>query len=335
MTAFANWIGVVTLKVEVTNKTLSSSNVIQVKSSVLGRAKKSFKRHWQFYLLIIPPVLYFVVFKYIPMVNSVIAFKDYSVVKGIWGSEWVGFKHFEMFFNNPQFWVLIINTFFLSLYGLAVGFPIPIILALCLNEIRNGIFKKTVQLITYAPYFISTVIIVSMLTLIFSPRLGIVNQLLGYLGVESINFLGMPEMFRDIYVWSDIWQHAGYSAVIYLAALSGVDPSHYEAAKVDGATRFQKILYIDLPSIMPVATIILILNVGNMMALGFEKVFLLQNPLNLSTSEVIATYVYKIGLLNANFSFATAVGLFNSIINLVLLVAVNTVTKRISKNGLW
>ncbi|QNF30955.1 sugar ABC transporter permease [Metabacillus sp. KUDC1714] len=269
------------------------------------------------------------------MFNSVIAFKDYSVVKGIWGSEWVGFKHFEMFFNNPQFWILIKNTFFLSLYALAVGFPIPIILALCLNEIRNGMFKKTVQLVTYAPYFISTVIIVSMLTLMFSPRLGIVNQLFGTLGLESIDFLGLPGMFRDIYVWSDVWQHAGYSAIIYLAALSGVDPSQYEAAKVDGATRLQKIFYIDIPSIMPVATIILILSVGNIMALGFEKVFLLQNPLNLSTSEVISTYVYKIGLLNANFSFATAVGLFNSIINLVLLVAVNATSKKISKNGLW
>lgn len=325
----------VKLKVEVTNKAIPDSNTLQVKSTIWRNAKKSLIRHWQFYLLILPPVLYFIIFKYIPMVNSVIAFKDYNVVQGIWGSEWVGFKHFELFFNNPQFWILIKNTFFLSLYALAVGFPIPILLALSLNEIRNGIFKKTVQMVTYAPYFISTVIIVSMLTLMFSPRLGIVNQLLGKLGLESINFLGLPDMFRDIYVWSDVWQHAGYSAIIYLAALSGVDPSHYEAAKVDGATRIQKILYIDLPSIMPVATIILILSVGNIMALGFEKVFLLQNPLNLSSSEVIATYVYKIGLLNANFSFATAVGLFNSMINLILLLVVNALARKISKNGLW
>ena len=174
-----------------------------------------------------------------------------------------------------------------------------------------------------------------MLTLMFSPRLGIINQLFTLLNLESIDFLGMPGMFRDIYVWSDVWQHAGYSAIIYLAALSGVDPSQYEAARVDGATRLQKIIYIDIPSIMPVATIILILSVGNIMALGFEKVFLLQNPLNLSTSEVISTYVYKIGLLNANFSFATAVGLFNSVINLILLVVVNATSKKISKNGLW
>ncbi len=269
------------------------------------------------------------------MVNSIIAFKDYNVVQGIWGSDWVGLKHFQLFFHNPQFWDLIRNTFVLSVYSLAVGFPIPIILALALNEIKNGFFKKTIQMVTYAPYFISTVIIVSMLTLMFSPRLGIVNKILGYFGLESINFLGRPDLFRDIYVWSDVWQLAGYSAIIYLAALSSVDPSHYEAAKVDGATRLQKIIYIDLPSIVPVATIILILSVGNIMAIGFEKVFLLQNPLNLQTSEVIATYVYKVGLLNANFSFATAVGLFNSVINLILLVSVNAFARKFSNSSLW
>jgi putative aldouronate transport system permease protein len=304
-------------------------------SILWNNVQKSFKRHWQFYLLIIPPVLYFIIFKYIPMVNSVIAFKDYSVVKGIWGSTWVGFKHFQLFFENPQFWVLVKNTFYLSVYSLAVGFPIPIILALCLNEIRDGLFKRTVQMVTYAPYFISTVIIVSMITLILSPRLGIANQLLQALGFESINFLGVPDMFRSIYVWSDVWQQAGYSAIIYLAALAGVDPALYEAAKVDGASRIQKIIYIDLPSLMPVAVIILILAVGNIMAVGFEKTYLLQNPLNLATSEIIATYVYKIGLLNANFSFATAVGLFNSVINLILLVIVNAVARKVSKNSLW
>ncbi|MFC0470166.1 ABC transporter permease [Halalkalibacter kiskunsagensis] len=318
------------MKVEVGNKVS-----FEVRKTIWQKAKKSFNRHWQFYLLIIPPVLYFLIFKYIPMVNSVIAFKDYSVVQGIWGSEWVGLKHFELFFNNPQFWDLIRNTFVLSVYSLALGFPIPIILALALNEIRNGIFKKTIQLVTYAPYFISTVIIVSMLTLMLSPRLGVVNKMLGFFGLESIDFLGIPSMFRDIYVLSDVWQLAGYSAIIYLAALSGVDPSHYEAAKVDGATRLQRIIYIDLPSIMPVATIILILSVGNIMAIGFEKVFLLQNPLNLATSEVIATYVYKVGLLNANFSFATAVGLFNSVINLVLLVGVNALARKTSNSSLW
>jgi putative aldouronate transport system permease protein len=298
-------------------------------------AQKSLRRHWQLYLLIIPAVLYFLLFKYIPMLNAVIAFKDYNVVKGIWGSPWVGFKHFQLFFNNPVFWTLVKNTFYLSLYALVVGFPIPILLALGLNEIRNGPFKRTVQLVTYAPYFISTVVLVSMIILLLAPRLGIANALLAALGFPAINFLGRPDLFRSIYVWSDVWQNAGYAAVIYLAALAGIDPTLYEAAKVDGASRFQKIIYIDLPGIMPTVVIILILSVGSLMAVGFEKTYLLQNPLNLGTSEVIATYVYKIGLLNANFSFATAVGLFNSVINLVLLLFVNTFAKRIANTSLW
>ncbi len=296
---------------------------------------KKMKRHWQLYVLAIPTIIYFIIFKYIPMTNAVIAFKDYNVVQGIWGSAWIGWHHFEMFFNNPQFWTLVKNTFILSVYALLVSFPIPIILALCLNEVRTGFFKKFVQLITYAPYFISTVIIVSMIMMFFSPRLGIATQFLELLGFNAQNILGSPSAFRHIYVWSDIWQTAGYSAIIYLAALAGVSPELYEAAKVDGASRLQRIFHIDIPSIMPIAIIILILGVGNIMAVGFEKVYLLQNSLNLQTSEIIATYVYKIGLLNANFSFATAVGLFNSVINLILLVAVNTISRRVSNNSLW
>jgi putative aldouronate transport system permease protein len=304
-------------------------------SGLWFEAKKSFRKHWQFYLLIIPAIFYFLIFKYIPMLNAVIAFKDYSVVKGIWGSPWAGFKHFHLFFSNPQFWTLIKNTLFLSLYQIAVGFPVPILLALALNEIRNGIFKRAVQLVTYAPYFISTVVMVSMIMLLLSPRLGVVNLLLHAFGIEPIDFLGIPSLFRSVYVWSDVWQGAGYSAVIYLAALAGVDPSLYEAAKVDGASRIQKMIHIDLPGLMPAAVIILILSVGNIMSVGFEKIYLLQNPLNLETSEIIATYVYKIGLLNANFSFATAVGLFNSVVNLILLVLVNALAKRVSSTSLW
>ena len=281
------------------------------------------------------PLLYFAIFKYVPMANAVIAFKDYNVVKGIWESPWVGFKHFALFFNNPAFWTLMKNTLGLSIYGLAVGFPIPIILAVCLNEIKDGFFKRVVQLVTYAPYFISTVIMVSMMMLLLSPRLGVVNVALSTFGFKQINFLGIPNFFSSLYVWSGVWQFAGYSAIVYLAALSSVDPQLYEAAKIDGASRIQRIFNIDLPGIMPVAVIILILNVGNLLGVGFEKVYLLQNPLNLSTSEVIATYVYKIGLLNANFSFATAVGLFNSVINMILLIAVNAFAKRISDTGLW
>ncbi|MDQ6418127.1 ABC transporter permease subunit [Paenibacillus sp. LHD-117] len=298
-------------------------------------AKKSARRHWQLYLLVIPPILYFLIFKYAPMANAVLAFKDYNVIKGIWGSPWAGTKYFELFFRNPAFVTLIKNTLYISLYQLAVGFPIPILLALALNEVRSMRFKRTVQLFTYAPFFISTVVMVSIIMLFLAPRLGIMNTILGVFGMDAVNFLGDARWFRSVYVFSDIWQTAGYSAIIYLAALAGVDPSLYEAAKVDGASRLQKIMNVDLPGLMPAAVIILILSVGNIMAIGFEKMYLLQNPLNLSTSEIISTYVYKIGLLNANYSFATAVGLFNSVINLVLLIIVNALAKRASSTSLW
>lgn len=296
---------------------------------------RSWRRHWQLYLLILPPIAYFIIFKYVPMVNAVLAFKDYNVIKGIWGSQWAGTKYFELLFKNPAFVMLIKNTLYISFYSLIVGFPIPILLALALNEIQNIRFKKTVQMVTYAPYFISTVVMVSIIMLFLSPRLGIVNTIAGALGFEAVNFLGEPGLFRSIYVFSDVWQGMGYSAVIYLAALAGVDPSLYEAAKVDGANRIQKIINVDLPGLLPAAVIILILSVGNIMAVGFEKIYLLQNPLNLSASEIISTYVYKIGLLNANYSFATAVGLFNSVINLILLLIVNAVAKRLSNTSLW
>ncbi|TDD27756.1 sugar ABC transporter permease [Kribbella turkmenica] len=303
--------------------------------TTLTGLRRSLRRHWTLYLLMVVPLIWFVVFKYIPMSNAVLAFKNYNVVAGIWGSQWVGFRNFELFFENPVFWTLLKNTFLLSVYTVAASFPLAIILAIALNEIRTGLFKKTVQMVTYAPYFISTVVVVSMTILVLSPRLGIVNEGLGFFGVPAVDFLGNPDYFRHIYVWSDVWQTTGYSAVIYLAALAGIDPALHEAAKVDGAGRLRRILHVDLPGIMPTAVIILVLAVGNIMAIGFEKAFLFQNPLNLSESEIIATYVYKTGLLNADFSLATAVGLFNSVINLVLLLGVNMVAKRITGNGLW
>ncbi|MCC3371463.1 ABC transporter permease subunit [Cohnella sp. REN36] len=298
-------------------------------------AGKSFRKHWQLYLVLLPPLLFFLLFKYYPMLNAVLAFKDYNVIKGIWGSPWVGLKNFKLFFDNPIFWSLLKNTLLLSGYLLLAGFPVPILLALMLNEVRGGRFKRIVQLVSFAPYFISTVVMVSIIMLFLAPRLGFANLALNALGMESVNFLGEPGYFRSIYVWSDIWQTAGYTAVIYLAALAGIDPTLYEAAKVDGASRFQKIRHVDLPGIMPTIVIVLILNVGNVMALGFEKVYLLQNPLNIVNSEIIATYVYSIGLLNANYSFATAVGLFNSFVNLILLVLVNSLAKRFSSSSIW
>ncbi|MNZ68881.1 putative multiple-sugar transport system permease YteP [compost metagenome] len=317
----------------VVNKDASGAR--KPESKLKAAARRSLKKHWQLYVLVIPPVLFFILFKYVPMTNAVLAFKNYNVIKGVWGSDWAGLKYFELFFKNPAAINLIKNTLYISLYQLAVSFPIPILLALALNEVRSVRFKKVVQMVTYAPYFISTVVMVSMIMLFLSPRLGIVYTVLNAIGMESVNFLGDAGLFRSIYVWSDVWQTMGYSAVIYLAALAGVDPSLYEAAKVDGASRFQKIINIALPGLMPAAIIILILSVGNIMGIGFEKIYLLQNPLNLGTSEIISTYVYKIGLLNANYSFATAVGLFNSVINLILLVIVNEIAKRVSNNSLW
>ncbi|MBO3734485.1 ABC transporter permease [Glycomyces niveus] len=299
-----------------------------------GALGRSLRRHWQLYALLVLPVAYFVIFQYIPMANNVIAFKDYNVVQGIWGSPWAGLDHFERFFANPVALDLIRNTLMLSFYGFLAGFPIPIILALALNEVRARFFKRTVQMVTYAPHFISTVIVVSMLILIFSPRIGFMSDFLGFFGMNS-NLLADPDAFRSVYVWSDVWQTAGYSAIIYMAALAGIDPSLYEAARLDGASRLRKIWHVDLPGIAPTVVVVMVLSVGNIMAVGFEKAFLLQNPLNLSTSEIIATYTYKIGLLSADFSLATAVGLFNSVINLILLLAVNTVSKRVTGNGLW
>lgn len=269
------------------------------------------------------------------MGGAIIAFKDYNIIQGVFGSGWAGLKHFEAFFRNPVAWDLIKNTLYLSLYQMAVTFPLPIILALALNEIRHGIFKRTVQMFTYAPYFISTVIIVSMIIIMLSPRSGIINDMLLFLGFESSNFLSQADAFRSVYVWSDAWQQTGYAAIIYLAALAGVDKQQYEAAKVDGASRIQRILNVDIPGIMPAIVIIMILSVGSLMSIGFEKVYLLQNPLNLSTSEILQTYVYKMGIINASFSFSAAVGLFNSIINLILIMIVNLIARRVTGTGLW
>ncbi|MEO2208266.1 ABC transporter permease subunit [Paenibacillus pabuli] len=296
---------------------------------------KSLKKHWELYLLVLPPVLYLLIFKYIPMVGVQIAFKDFSVVKGIWGSPWVGFKHFEAFFESPNFWLLIKNTIGISFYSLIAGFPIPILLALALNEIRTGYFKKTVQMVTYAPHFISTVVMVSIIILMLSPHVGVVDKLFTLLGFPMTNFMGIPEYFKSIYVWSGVWQGMGYSSIIYIAALAGVDPSLYEAAKMDGASRLRKIWHIDLPTLVPVTVIMLILSLGSIMGVGFEKIYLMQNPLNTSASEVISTYVYKVGLIGANFSFSSAVGLFNSIINLILLIIVNGISRKVSQNSLW
>lgn len=298
---------------------------------------KRMKRSWRLYVLIALPLIYIIIFKYVPMYGAQIAFKDFVVTKGIAGSDWAGFKHFVRFFNSYEFWRLMNNTIVLSVYSLVAGFPFPIILALSLNYVRNVYFKKSVQMITYAPYFISVVVMVGIIFEMLDPRNGIVNTLIKALGFEPVNFMGVPEYFKSIYVWSGIWQNVGFACIIYLAALTSIDPSLHEAAVVDGASKLQRMWYIDLPGIMPIAIIMLILNTGHMLDVGFEKVLLMQNPLNLRTSEVIDTYVYKVGLASQamNYSYSSAIGLFKSVVNLILLVAVNKIAQKTRQASLW
>lgn len=296
--------------------------------------KKSLLRNWQLYVFLLPALTYFFIFHYIPMYGVQIAFKDYFANLGIFGSPWVGFEHFERFFNSYYFWRLLKNTIILNAYGLLL-FPLPIIFALSLNELKNGAFKKWTQTLTYAPHFISVVVVVGMLIAFLDPVTGLANHAIRWLGFESIPFLTSPDWFRHIYIWSGQWQTLGWSTIIYLAALAGINPELHEAAKVDGATRLQRILRINLPGIMPTIVVLFILNMGNFMQIGFEKVLLMQNTLNSETSDIIQTFVYETGLLEGRYSFAAAIGLFESAINIVLLITVNQIARKVSENSLW
>lgn len=288
-------------------------------------------------MLISPVLAYFIIFEYIPMYGVQIAFKNFIATKGIWGSSWVGMRHFERFFDSYFFWRLITNTLGVSLYQLVVGFPVPIILALMINEVKQSriFFKKIVQTITYAPHFLSTVVLVGIVVMFLAPETGMINKLIVLFGGQPISFITEPAWFKTIYVGSGVWQQMGWSSIIYLAALAGIDPQLHEAAKVDGATRLQRIWHVNLPGIMPTIVILLILNMGSIMGVGFEKVFLMQNDLNLESSEVISTYVYKSGIIQAQYSFSSAIGLFNSIINFTLLILVNFAAKRMNQTSLW
>lgn len=298
---------------------------------------KGILRSWQLYVLLLPALIYLVVFRYVPIYGAQIAFKQFNIVQGISQSPWVGLSQFERFINSYDFWRIIKNTLTLSVYLLIVTFPMPIVLALSLNYVRNIKFKKTMQMVTYAPHFISMVVMVGIIMQFLSPRNGPVNALLSLIGLQQINFMGNPELFSSIYVWSDVWQNTGFACIIYLAALSSVDPSYHESAVIDGATIFRRMWHIDLPCIMPIAMILLILNVGNLFDLGFEKVLLLQNPLNVRSSEIIDTYVYKMGLTSAlpNYSYAAAIGLFKNVIAFFLLLAVNNAAKKFGQQSLW
>ncbi len=303
------------------------------------RALRRWLNSWQLYVLLIPTLVYIAIFAYRPMYGVLMAFKDFSIGGTIGGSDWVGLKHFRRLFNLPNFWPIIKNTLSISVYALLAGFPVPILFALLVNTITNSRYKRAVQTITYAPHFISTVVLVGVMNVLLAPNNGatggVINGIIMKLGGESIFFMGEPGVFPSLYVWSGIWQSMGFSSIVYLAALTGVSPELHEAAIVDGASKFKRIWHIDLPSIAPTMIILLIMACGNIMTVGQDKILLMQTPLNLGVSEVISTYVYKIGILGNQFSFATAFNLFNSVINITLLIVVNTIANKINEVSLW
>lgn len=302
----------------------------------VSKRKKNFKKYWQLYLFLTLPLVYLLVFKYYPMLGAQIAFKEFRPQYGIWGSEWVGFANFERFFSSYQFQRVITNTLVLSFYSLLASFPIPIILALMLNSLRNKRFKNVIETIAYIPHFISIVVLVGMMMQMLNPHIGILGAIYRLFGQSAPDLFGSPAAFPHLYVWSGIWQNTGWGTIIYTAALAGVDQELHEAAEIDGASRFQRILHIDLPSILPTVTIMLILNAGNIMSIGFEKDYLMQTDLNLRSSEIISTYVYKVSFVQgSDFSYAGAIGLFNSVVNMALLVTVNAISSRLSETSLW
>ncbi|GAB2537724.1 putative aldouronate transport system permease protein [Gracilibacillus alcaliphilus] len=296
---------------------------------------KSIRKNWDLYLLILPVILYFLIFKYYPMYGAQIAFKNFLAVEGITGSPWVGFEHFIRFFDSFYFWRLIRNTLLIGLYELALGFPIPIILALMINEVKNKRFKQIVQTVTYAPHFLSTVVVVALLFMLLSPVTGVVNNIIAAFGGEPIAFMTEPGWFKTTYVLSGVWQTMGWSSIIYLAALAGIDPQLKEAAMIDGASKMQQIWHINLPAIKPTIIIMLILQCGSIFGVGFEKIFLMQNNLNMAASDVIATHVYRAGILGSQYSYSTAIGLFESVINFTILIIVNYIARKVNKVSLW
>lgn len=314
---------------------------IQQKDKPIGRfgsrTWSRIRRDWQLYLLLALPLAWLLLFQYYPMYGAQIAFRDYKPGLGILESPWVGLKNFEQFFNSYLFSRVILNTLWLSFYSLAVGFPLPILFALAITQLTGGLYKRSIQMVSYAPNFISTVVMVGIILQFLDIRTGPINILLKALGLDTINFIGLADWFPSIYVWSGAWQFTGFSAIIYIAVLSTVDPTLHEAAVMDGANRLQRIWYVDIPALLPTAMTLLILNMGQILNVGFEKTFLLQNTLNQSASEVISTYVYKVSLAAgiASYSYGAAIGLFNSIIGFILLFLANQISKKITGNSLW
>ena len=312
----------------------STASSPRKKSLRASAPAKSFRLHWQLYLLLLLPLAWVVIFRYWPMFGLQIAFKNFKISKGFWNSSWVGFKYFEQFLTDYSFKRLITNTVGISMYSLIAGFFPPIILAVALNECRHKYFTKGVQTITYMPHFLSTVVVTSILTQLLSYG-GALNTVVKALGGTPRNFLSEPAYFKSIYVWSGVWQSQGYNSIMYLAALAGISPELQEAAYVDGANVWQRIWHVDLPGIIPTAIILLILNTASVLNVGYEKVYLLQNSLNMSASDVISTYVYRVGLVDMNYSFSTAVNLFQSVISLALMAIVNGIARKVSDSSLW
>ncbi|MBE1445331.1 putative aldouronate transport system permease protein [Paenibacillus sp. OAS669] len=311
-----------------------TSSITRTNAGFLAMIRKDFKKNRYLYLLSLAGILYYIIFKYVPMYGAIIAFKNYLPSKGIWGSPWVGFKHFEDFFGSHYFWRVLRNTLLINLYELFFAFPAPIILALMLNEVRRAFFKRMVQTITYLPHFVSMVVICGMLV-DFSQKAGLLSTILTWFGAERQNLLLNPDLFRTIFVGSGIWQGIGWGSIIYLAALTSIDTQLYDAATVDGAGRWKQMIHVTIPGIMPTIVILLILQIGGMMNVGFEKIILLYNSQTYETADVISSFVYRRGILEANYSYSTAVGLFNSAINFLLLIIANRISRKVNETSLW
>lgn len=298
--------------------------------------RKHLRKYWALYLMMVLPVLYFVIFKYVPMFGNILAFRRYQPGKGPFGTEWRGLYYFRRFMNDPAFWNAFKNTLVLSLWNLVINFPLSIIFAILLNEVRAPRFKKTVQTISYMPRFISTVVIIAILNEVLSPSSGILNRfLVSAFGIEPIYFTNLPQYFRAIYVLTDSWQYTGWTAIIYLAAITGINTDLFEAAEIDGAGRLQKIRYVTIPSIMPTIMVMLILQVGRMLSLGFEKVLLLYTPANSTVSDILDTLVYRTGLQNQNYSYASAIGLFSGVIGLILVSSANAFSRKVTGESIY
>ena len=308
----------------------------QAKGPTLAKKNPVLKvlRHWQLYLLVLLPMIAVIIFHYVPLYGVQIAFRDYSPKKGFFGSKWVGIKHFKRFFTYPLFWQIMWNTLKLNLIGL-ITFPLPIMLAIMFNDIKNGIFKRTTQMLTYAPHFVSTVVLCSMVLLFLNRETGVINVFIRMLGGEGDEWMAKPELFAPIYVLSGLWQNLGWDTIIYLAALASLPLELIDASKVDGANRLQVVRNIYLPHLAPTVITLFLLHMGSMFGSSFEKIFLLQNPLNLSVSNTLATYVYSAGIVGGQFSYSTAVGLFNSVISIIIVVIFNTISRKVNETSLW